>query len=215
MAVLSPHTHHAGIFGWVNNVYRLQNKEISKRFLSHRVVVSWKAMKQHDDYAQRCNMSPFGQEKLDAAKSQRDAFIDQFGKGFGEDMGWAFPAINKQKQINLYDLELATGLDHWRPRFRWASDEIHAGHKPYNASLGASESVDPVLVVGQSNSAFTDPAHMCAISLNLANHALPSEYYSDDDVMILLMLQYLSDEIGQTFFAIQMETGENAANASL
>jgi hypothetical protein len=192
-----------------------QNNEISKRFLAHRVIASWKAMKQHDEFSPRSKMAPFGPEKLAKAKSQRDASVEEFGIEFSEDMGWAFPAINKTKRINLHDLEVATGLDHWRPRFRWASDDIHAGHKPYHASLSADESADPVLVVGQSNSAFTDPAHMCAISLNLANHALPSEYYSGDDATILLMLRHLSDEIGETFFAIDMETGKRAANASL
>lgn len=190
-----------------------QDADISKRFIAHRAVASWKALKQHDEYSPRSNMTPVGEDALAQSKALRDQLVDEFGPEFGEDMGWAYPAINKKRRINLFDLEKAAGLDHWRPRYRWASDDIHATHKPPLASLGASESLNDVLVVGRSNSAFTDPAHMAVISLNLSNHALPSDYRTDDEEMLLIMLRILSDEIGDAFFDIDKETRKNAANA--
>jgi len=51
------------------------------------------------------------------------------------------------------------------------------------------------------------------ISLNLSNHALPSDYRTDDEEMLLIMLRILSDEIGDAFFDIDKETRKNAANA--
>lgn len=191
------------------------DKEVSKRFIAHRAIANAKALKQYVKFLPRSNMTPLEPGVLNAAEATRTALLSEFGQEFDEDMGWAFPVIAKPKRINLYDLEVATGLDHWRPRFRWASDDIHAGPKPYHASLGMVETPigKPLLLVGRSNSGFTDPAHMCVISLNLTNHALPEEYRTDDERMILVALRILSDELGETFLEIDRETGKRSARA--
>ena len=182
------------------------DNETAKRFISHRGIVAYKALKQYDEYLPRSNMMPLEAGELEKALAQRNSLVVQFGPEFKEEMGWAYPAIQKKKGINLLDLEGATGLDHWRPRYKWACDDIHAGFRPYNASLGVAESPTDVLLIGRSNSAFTDPAHMMAISLNLVNNALPPEYLSQQDNITLGALLFLRDEIGTTFHSIQSAT---------
>ena len=191
------------------------DREVSKRFIAHRGIMSAKALKQYVEFLPRSNMTPLEPGSLEAAEAMKASLIEEFGPEFKEEMGWAYPVISKAKGINLYDLEVATGLDHWRPRFKWASDDIHVGAKPYHASLGAAETPldKPVLLTGRSNSAFTDPAHMCVISLNLANHALPEDYRSDEDRMVLMALRLLSDLIGETFLEIDRQTGRKSARA--
>ena len=190
--------------------------ETSLRFLAHRGIAAYKALKQYDEYLPRSRMKPLDPGDLDAAKAERDKLLARFGTEFGEDFGWAYPTITKKKEINLFDLEKATGLDHWRSRFRWASDDIHASAKPPFASLGTSEvrRDKPVLLTGSSNSAFTDPAHMCAISLNLANHSIPEEYLTDFEKVLLGSLRILSDRLGETFLKIENETRSLSAEAS-
>jgi hypothetical protein len=192
------------------------DKEVSKRFIAHRGIVSRKALQQYQEYLPRSNMTPLEPGAIDLADRQAEALIKEFGQEFGGEMGWAYPAVQKRKGINLFDLEVATGLDHWRPRFKWASDDIHASSKPYHASLGTAEVAPekPVLLVGQSDSAFTDPAHMSVISLNLANHALPEEYRTDEEEMQLLALRILSDVLGETFLEIERATGKKSSRAS-
>ena len=177
--------------------------ETARRFLAHRGVASAKALRQHEEHVPRSGMAPLGPGDLDRAEALRTSLLEEFGPEFADEMGWAYAAI-RRRRINLHDLELATGLDHWRPRFRWASDDIHAGPKPPRASLGMAErpADQPGLLVGRSDSAFTDPAHMCALSLNLTNHALPPEYLQDEDLAVLSALRALSDLIGDTFLRI-------------
>jgi len=191
------------------------DRDVSKRFIAHRGVASAKALKQYVEFLPRSNMKPLEPGDIELAEQHRAALIEEFGKDFGEEMGWASPVGSKTKGINLFDLELATGLDHWRPRFKWASDDIHASAKPYHASLGMAETPldTPMLLVGPSNSAFTDPAHMCVISLNVANHALPDEYLNEDDRDLLMALRLLSDLVGETFLEIDRETGRKSARA--
>lgn len=177
--------------------------EIARRFLAHRGVASAKALRQHEEYVPRSGMAPLAEGELARVEAVRDALVQEFGPEFVDELGWAFPVIGR-KRANLHDLELATGLDHWRPRFRWASDDIHAGPKPPRASLGMVERpMDQTgLLVGRSDSGFTDPAHMCVLSLNLVNHALPPEYFGDRDLVLLSALRTLSDQVGETFLRI-------------
>jgi hypothetical protein len=189
-----------------------EDESVSYRFLAHRGIINHKALKQYEEFLPRSNMMPLEPGILQASEDQRNNLIATHGSEFGDEMGWAFPVLNKRR-INLFDLEKHTGLDHWRPRFKWASDDIHASAKPYFASLGMSESRtdEPVLLTGSSNSGFTDPAHMCVISLNLSNHAIPDDYHAETDVVVLMALRRLSDQIGETFLDIDKESGKKSA----
>lgn len=189
-----------------------EDEQISYRFLAHRGIAAYKALVQYEEYLPRSNMTPLEAGTLEAAKAQRDNLLQMHGPEFAEEMGWAYPILKKSR-INLFDLEKHTGLDHWRPRFKWASDDIHAGPKPYFSSLGMVErrTDEPVLLTGSSNSGFTDPAHMCVISLNLANHAIPDDYYDETDPLVLMAMRKLSDQVGDTFFTIDRETRKFSA----
>lgn len=179
--------------------------EIALRFLSYRGIEEYKALKQYSDHLPRSGMVPLASGELDAAKAHRDHLVAEFGPEFSESMGWAYPIITKKKRINLFDLEKATGLDHWRPRVKWASDEAHASPKPSFANLGMSERRRDQIgrLVGRSDSGFTDPAHMSVISLGLVNHAIPEDNRTENEEILLAALRILSDRVGEVFSTIQ------------
>lgn len=178
--------------------------EIARRFLAHRGIAEYKALNQHNKYLPRSGIGPLEPGEMERTEYLKNFLIDEFGDEFSEDFGWAYPAVAK-KRIKFSDLELKTGLDHWRPRYRWSSDNIHVGAKRPFQSLGTSERPkdQPVLLTGRSDSSFTDPAHMCVISLNLANHAIPKSYLNAQDETVFLSLCALSDLVGKTFLGIE------------
>lgn len=176
--------------------------DVAERFIAHREVQAAKAVIQYDEYHLRANLSSIDPADLAAAVARKEAWVARFGKMIGKDYGWAYPIIDSER-ISLFDLEKDLGLDHWRPRYRWASDDIHGAFRPMGVGLGVAEATDPVLLVGRSNSGMTDPAHMTAISMTLLNHCLPRELRTHDESVILLALRLLSDEIGQVFLAIE------------
>ena len=75
-----------------------------------------------------------------------------------------WPAIT-QTHRTFAALEKAVNMDHWRPRYKWASTHTHAHHRPIDKLLGMAESDKDVHLIGQSNSGFVDPFQMTAISL--------------------------------------------------
>ncbi|MFS4688338.1 DUF5677 domain-containing protein [Klebsiella quasipneumoniae subsp. similipneumoniae] len=55
-------------------------------------------------------------------------------------------------------------LEHMRPYYKWASQNIHTGSKAMRNRLGLCETNEDILLVGQSNSGMTDQ-HATAINL--------------------------------------------------
>lgn len=182
----------------VANFLAEQDQDISERYLLHRDVQAHKAMEQYREHQSRANLTPITEEKVERVRSRADAIIAKYGKEMKEDWGWASPVIKKTKPT-LFELEKYQGLDHWRPRYKWASQDTHGNYRPPSSMLGTSEAADPVILVGPSNSGLTDPAHMTAISLVLATTALICLKPNMDRLLTQQVCQKLSDEIGDTF----------------
>ncbi len=179
--------------------------EVSERFLLHRRVMACKAMKQYREFQDRANLDPISDEEFDEAVLAKEEVINRYGPEMNRDYGWAAEQLRK-KNPSLFDLEVHVGLDHWRPRYRWACDDIHGSYRTIGSTLGEAEAKAPFLLAGASNSAFTDPAHMMAISLNLANAALLLEQPSIDLLAIMRILERLTNEVGEIFIDIEART---------
>lgn len=69
--------------------------------------------------------------------------------------------------------------------------------------LGLCEVKEDILLVGQSNSSMTDPAHAAAISLTQATVTLLFLEPTIDHVVISKIIQDYSDDVGNTFLRIE------------
>ncbi len=68
--------------------------------------------------------------------------------------------------------------------------------------LGLCEAKADILLVGQSNSGMTDPAHAAAISLSQITITLLFLEPTIDHIVIARIIQDYSDEVGNTFLRI-------------
>jgi Family of unknown function (DUF5677) len=182
-------------------------KDAAKRYVDHELIENYKGATTLNKYASRLNPSEFSNAELDEFKSQQEAVLKFYGKEFGNSYGWAAPFINENKlNPNFFDLEKAVGLDHWRPYYKLASQNIHATVKTISRSLGLSEAVNDVLQVGPSNSGMTDPAHCTAISLSQLTSTLLLSEPTLDGIVLTKILVSLSDEIGNAFIECGKKT---------
>ncbi|MGY4399271.1 hypothetical protein [Bradyrhizobium sp. USDA 3315] len=79
-------------------------------------------------------------------------------------------------------------------------------YRPALSMLGTAESVQPVHLVGQSNSGFTDPIHMAAISLNNATSSLLTIRPTLDNSIFLRIISDLSNDIGNVALIVEKES---------
>lgn len=182
------------------------NRQLSGRYLASFDFRAVKAAEQLNIFSDRANLQPFSEDEIREMKSRRDSH--SIPDNLAADYEWARPGLNipEKRPVRFSDIEERVGLDHWRPRYRWASQHTHAPYRPLNNTLGEAESVVPVFLIGPSNSGMVDPLQMTAISLSVADGAFFT-LYPDVDRNIGLKVQMMAaDEIGPLALKLQNET---------
>ena len=173
-------------------------QECAERFYWYDIVESYKGMIQHKKYEHRLNEKGNSEQEILQCKKIYDEVIAKYGKTFKESYGWASNFITN-KRVTFADIEKDILLDHMRPYYKWASQNIHAGTKGINNKLGMCESTEDFLLVGQSNSGMTDPAHSSAISLAQITIELLNIEPNIDRLVIMKIILEMEKEIGEAF----------------
>lgn len=184
--------------------------DTAMRYLASFHFQSRKNAKQYNRYAQRANLKPFTDEEI----NQFDAICEglkPLTRELEKDYGWAAAALGKRSP-KLLDLEEATGLDHWRPRYKWACQHTHAPHRPGTSMLGAAESEQEVLLVGASNSGFVDPIQMTAISMGVVTTQLLLHEETLDNIVWLRVLNQLIEPLGELALETERRTRDSWLN---
>lgn len=187
------------------------NKEISRRYLAHLEISRAKAATQVNYYSERANLEPFSDEEIREIEERKDAIFTEFGKKMKEPFGWACPAFKDKSERwnpNFMDLEEYVGLDHWRPRYKWASQHTHAGSRDLGALLGMSEATTPMILVGPSNSGFVDPLQMTALHISNLTVTLILTRENIDTLVMSKSLIQLAHEVAH--LAILAESNTNS-----
>jgi len=188
-------------------------QECARRFYFHGIVDSYDGMKEHKKYEARLQEKAPEQSVIDECKRKYDKVIEEFGKGFESHYGWAAHVFPKRKPrtIGFAALEKDVGLDHMRPYYKWASQNIHAGSKGTKERLALDECPGDILVVGQSNSGMADPAHATSLSLAQITTCLLKTVPSLDHIVLMNLLGEYADDIGKALLQISSRNGIESA----
>jgi len=173
-------------------------KEAAIRYLAHEAVEAYKGAAQLNKYEARINESGFSEEEIQILKDERDAVVEKFGKEFKRQYGWAKPFLAKGNDT-FFALEEDLQLDHWRPYYKWASQNVHAGVKTIRSSLGLVEAKEDLLQVGPSNAGMMDPGHSTALSLMQLTYTLLTLNPNIDELVIMKVMEMLEKKIGNAF----------------
>lgn len=182
----------------------------AERFVASFTFASRKAMVQLKEYGDRANLKQFSASELQAAETRCLEIEAKLGKGLGMEYGWARHALGLglRDKITLLHLEKDVGLDHWRPRYRWASQSVHTSYVPPMASLAMAESKEEVNLTGPSNSGMVDPLQMAAVSLLITVTTFLEKWPSLDSLIASNLLELVSDQVGPS--AVEAERASAA-----
>lgn len=175
---------------------------VAERFILHREVDACRKMSRYRAYQSVLGLAEIDDATAAALEARRDAIVRKYGPAMLKDLGWAAVIFGREK-VTFSDLEKSVGLEKWRPYYYWSCDDIHATFTPNRVGLGVSEARSELLLVGRSNSGFTDPAQLMAISLNIINNCLPEGRRIESDYAILDLLDALVSGIQNEFWTVQ------------
>jgi hypothetical protein len=175
---------------------------MARRYLAYDAVESYKGATQYQKYCRALGYEPFSSAEMKAIEIARSEAITQFGAPFGKNYGWAASAF-KKPQHTFAQIEESIGLDHLRPFYKMASQNVHADPKGVLQSLGLTR--PDVLLAGPSNIGLADPGHSAAISLMQITACLILLQPTLDHIVMAKVMMTLSDEIGTAFFKVHKE----------
>lgn len=177
-----------------------QGRDTAERYLLHDAIQRYKLALKLQKHAGTINAEPLSQGEFDEIKAERDALLARFGKSFGEDYGWAAAAL-RDKRPTIAKIEASVDLNHWRPYYGMASDNVHANaHGTYfRLGLDEDDPSPPMLLAGASSMGLVAVGHPTAISLCQVTTALLTIEPRLDDLVSVYILMKLLDEIGEAF----------------
>lgn len=173
---------------------------VAERYIASRNCAALRAAKQYTKHQVRAKLTPIDEKELGLLTEIEAKSVEKYGKELRSDWGWAHGPIKKPKPT-FFDLEEFCRLDHWRPRYKWSSQEIHGAFVPHDKGLGVSENQNGVHLVGPSNSGMTDPASMTAISISLVSANIILLEPNLDRLIAFHCIGKFRDLVGETFLA--------------
>jgi hypothetical protein len=171
-------------------------------FENHKAAVALNAV------AERANMQPFSEAEFADIEAMRDKAEAHIGRRLRGEWDWA-SSVFARDRIKFIDLERNVGLDHWRPRYKWASQHVHSAFRRPGELLGMVEAKEPMFQIGPSNSGFIDPLHMTAISLSQMTAAFLLHGEPNLDRLVYVkIIQTLASDIGDSAARVEKESLE-------
>lgn len=189
----------------VTSLFLLDHENsLSIRYLDHEIIESYKGMVQYNKYESRLNVEKFSDDEVAECKLAYDEVVNKYGKQFKEAYGWAADTL-KNPRPNFSNLEESVGLDHLRPYYKWASQNVHANVHGIKNKLGLAEAEEDILLAGPSNSGMTDPANLTSLSLSQVSIGMLVLYPNIDSFVIQHIIEILSKEVGELFWEVECE----------
>ena len=192
---------------------REHGNDLAERYLLHDTVQRYKLACAHQEFYERIGDEPVPAEKIEQLLAERNRLVDRFGNSFTGEYGWAAKAINKTRPT-FRDIEEHVGVDHMRPYYRMASDNVHANaHATFHRlGLGLDQLGGQTLLAGPSNMGLADPGHSTALSLGQVTINLICMQQGLCSSLLASIILKLQDRIGDSFLIVHRDLEASLGN---
>jgi|TARA_R110000851_G_scaffold90253_2_gene196881 hypothetical protein len=177
-------------------------KDAAIDFVRNGQIKNVEGIEEYQKTAQDMNLEPYSDEYLNQALALKAELA-----GDEKSFHWARKYANGSKIEKLREY---IGLGAWSHNYKLASRNIHADYTEMRSLLGMSEASEEVLLVGQSNSGITYPAHLTVISLLQITASFVTAYINEEteidyqnSMFFLVLLKRYADEVGEAFLECQ------------
>lgn len=174
--------------------------DCAERFLAHEIYDSYYGMKFHKKYEHRLQEKGPTEEEYETITQAFNDAKEKYGKEFDSQYGWATPFLPESNRAHGFQsLEKAVELDHMRPYFKWANQNIHSSAKTITKSLTVPSFNANIINIGPSNFGLTDPAQNTALSLTQATAVILTIIENEKSIVTMNSLTKLTETIGKKF----------------
>lgn len=184
---------------------------VAQRYLDHLRVDSLRMARQLNAAASQLGHRPVGDQDFLTLQTDVVALKLKYGEAFGGEYGWAADVLSNQRPT-FAELEKAVNLEKYRPYYKLASDNVHAGPKGVFHRLGLSLNQHDMLLAGPSNAGLEEAGRLTAISLGMIATSLLALEPIADGIVWGRIISELSFKIENEFLAESKRLAEDESN---
>ncbi|MFM0213739.1 DUF5677 domain-containing protein [Paraburkholderia sediminicola] len=189
------------------------DEDLSKRFTDYQKIQRLRHAVQFNKHHAVLGFEPIPETDISRYRLEFDNAVEQYGKNFKEENGWATQLFNKPK-VTFRDIEEFVEMSYLRPQYGFASKNVHSGIDSIGYKLGLSMSGKDILLAGPSNEGLIEPIQCTSFSLVSATSELISTSPTEDrEVMETVLWKWhdlIKDEVLRASDALK-EKGDAAS----
>ncbi|ASJ70346.1 DUF5677 domain-containing protein [Granulosicoccus antarcticus] len=174
-------------------------KSAAVDYIRHGYIKNVEGIEEYQKTAEKMEVEPYTDKELEDALELKEALSE------GEiHWHWArkFTGYSKLEKLRGH-----VNLDGWSHYYKLASRNIHADYSEMKTLLGMEEAKEDLLLIGQSNSGMTLPAHATAIMLNQITNCFLTAYIQEEkialdytkSILFMKLLTKYEDDVGREF----------------
>jgi hypothetical protein len=187
-------------------VLNKHGKEAAVDYIKHGKLKSIEGIEEYQKTAVEMNVKPYSKEEIEQAIALKELLL-----GNEKSYHWAtkYTKYGKLEKLREY-----VGLSKWSHNYMLASKYIHANYSEMLSLFAMSECNQDLLLIGQSNSGMTGPAHMTAISLSQITTIFLKTYINDKNTKLdyinatffISLLKQYTDDVGNEFLKCSQQS---------
>lgn len=139
------------------------NEAVSKRYLDHNVVKSYKQANDYERYRRQLGYEAI--ENLAEIERKYQEICKSYNDDFKGEYGWIPSTLIKDRTFR--GLEQKVGMDHLHPYYNLACNAVHGGSKGFYRLGVIEDKQKTVVAIGPSNYGFADPLQLSVQSLTI------------------------------------------------
>ncbi|MCF6458056.1 DUF5677 domain-containing protein [Pseudoalteromonas sp. MMG024] len=181
----------------------MYGRNAAKDYIKYGVVKNAEGINEHKRTASEMAVETFSKAEIDFANSQKQEITE------GNDAWhWArkYTEVSKIEKLREH-----VGLDKWSHNYKLASRNVHSDYFEMKCLYAMREAKSDMLLVGQSNSGLTEPAHYTAISLAQIISIFLTAYIEDestkldykDSLLFMKVIDNYVEEVGEAFLSVE------------
>lgn len=185
-------------------------QETAQRFLDYQVVDDYHEMKALQKHHKELNMKSLDEDEMENLEESHNEVLEKYGNDFNRPHGWAHPDLDGY--VSFKSIEEQAGLSHFRPIYKWASDQVHSDTKGATYSLSTTLTDEAGVSSGPSNIGFTDPAQYTAMALVEVTDALLQLDFRPEHRLASLTITAIQNEIPEAFHQVEKQIKRDEEN---
>ncbi|GGO73479.1 DUF5677 domain-containing protein [Bowmanella pacifica] len=182
---------------------KMYGRDAAIDFIKYGIVKNAEGINEHHRTANEMGVETFSQEEVDFANAQKQEITER-NPSWHWDRKYA--SVSKLEKLREH-----VGLDKWSHNYKLASRNVHSDYFEMRCLYAMSEAKSDMLLVGQSNSGLTEPAHFTAISLAQITSIFLTAYIEDeskeldyrDSLLFMKVIDNYVKEVGEAFINVE------------